>query len=118
MPDTKQLPKESWAAYFDGFTKKFLRDVNPEDADIRVMSPDIGAQEQTKHVRLQGITYDPKDNVLEFLLEHLDHLIYNPKEIWVVEEENGFLRSIEVVRDDDSREIVELTQVGIQPARS
>lgn len=118
MADTKKLPKEDWAPYFDAFTKKFLRDTNPEIADIRVLSPDLGAQEQTKHVRLQGITYDRKDNVFEVMLHRLDHLVFNPKEIWVTEEENGFISSIEVVRDDDTREIIELKQVGIQPTRS
>ena len=113
---TKQLPREQWSAYFEAFTEKCLRDPHPEEADIRVLSPDLGAQEQVKHVRLQGIAYDRKDNVLEIMLHRLDHLIFNPKEIWVVEEENGFLSSMEIVRSDDTREIVEFKSVGIAPA--
>lgn len=118
MATTKKLPKDEWASYFDTFSKKFLRDLNPEDARIEVISPDIGAQEQVNHVRVQGITYDRKDNVFEIAVKHLDHLVYNPKEIWVEEEENGFVNTIEIVRDDGTREIIELKQVGIQPANS
>lgn len=116
MATTKQLPRKQWSAYFDAFTKKFLRDPNPEAADIRVLSPEIGVQEQARHVRLQGITYDHKDNVLEIVLHRLDHLVFNPKEIWVTEEENGFVRNMEIVRDDDTREIVEFNPVGMTPA--
>ncbi|QXD13768.1 DUF5335 domain-containing protein [Rhodocaloribacter litoris] len=117
MATTKQLPREQWKEYFDTFTKNFLRDPNPEAAVIELVSPELGDQVEADHVRVIGVTYDHKDNVLEVALEDLDHLIYNPKEIWVLEEDNGFVSSIEVVRDDDTREIIRLQSVGIVPAK-
>lgn len=116
MATTKQLPKEQWHEYFDNFTKRFLEDLNPEAADIEIISPDLGDQYEAEFVRVIGVAYDHKDNVLEVALENVDHLIYHPKEIWVVEEDNGFVSTIEVVRDDDTREIIRLRSVGIQPA--
>lgn len=118
MATTKQLPREQWHEYFDAFTKAFLMDPNPEAADIEIVSPELGDQLEAEYVRVIGITYDHKDNVLEVALENVDHLIYHPKEIWVMEEDNGFVSSIEVVRDDDTREIIRLRSVGIQPATS
>lgn len=118
MATTRKLSKDQWGSYFDTFSRKFLRGVNPEDADIKVLSPEIGAQEGTRHARLQGITYDRKDNVLEILLKNHDHLVFDPQEVWVDEEDNGFVNTIEIVRKDDTREIIELRQVGIRQAGS
>lgn len=118
MKATKQLPREQWKDYFDTFTKNFLKDLNPETAVIELVSPDLGDQVEADHVRVIGLAYDPKDNVFEVALEDLDHLVYNPKEIWVLEEDNGFVSTVEVVRDDDTREIIRLQSVGIVPAKA
>jgi hypothetical protein len=39
---------------------------------------------------------------------------FQPKEVWVVEEENGFLRAVEIVRDDDTRELIQVRRLGVQ----
>lgn len=114
MSTSQQLPKDKWQPYFDTFTKKYLRDELPEDADISVISPEIGDQEQARNVRLQGVTYDPKDNVLEILLENYDHLIFHPQEIMVEEDKEGFIRQLEVRRQDGTLEILRFKPVGIE----
>ncbi len=117
MAVTKQLPRAQWKEYFDNFTKAFLEDLNPEDAVVEIVDPKLGDQFESSHARVLGVTYDPKDNVFEVALEGVDHLIYQPKEIWVVEEDNGFVSTIEVVRDDGTKEVIRLQSVGLQRAQ-
>jgi len=112
-----RIPRERLAAYFDAFTKRFLRDGSPEAVDVEVLAPDLGDQFAVEGARLIGITYDPHDNALEFELESGDHRAFQPREVWVIEEPDGFLSTVEVVRDDGTRELVRVQRVGLRPAR-
>ena len=114
MSTSRELDRQQWQSYFDTFTKKHLRDQLPEDATIQVISPEIGDQEQAEHARLEGVTYDPKSNALQILLKNYDHLIYNPEEIRVEEDDHGFLRQMEVRRSDGTLEVLKFEPVGIQ----
>ncbi len=111
---TRTLPKEEWEGYFGEVYRKFFRDPNPEDARVELVSRELGDQVITDVARVIGITYDPKDNLLDVALEGLDHLVYRPQEIAVEEREDGFPEVISVVRDDGSRELIRLQSVGIE----
>jgi hypothetical protein len=111
MAATKQIPHDQWKDYFDRFTKRYLRDDRPEAATIELLSPELGDQVEAE-AHLQGISYDPRSKTLEVLLENIDHLVFHPKEIWVWEEEDGFLNSIEIVRDDGTKEILTIRRGG------
>ena len=115
MPQTRQLPQSDWKAYFDDFTKRFFKDANPEVAIVEVVSPDLGSQVAADHVRAHGATYDPRSEALEIALDGVDHLVFHPSEVWVVEEENGFVSAMEVVREDGTREVVRFQSVGVIP---
>ena len=106
METTKQIPNQQWKDYFDRFTKRYLRDDRPESATIEVLSPALGDQVEVQAAHLLGLTFDPRSQALEVLLENMDHLVYKPKKISVIEDEDGFIPSIEIVRDDDSKEIL------------
>jgi len=112
MAATKQIPRNQCGDYFDRFTKRYLRDDRPEAATIELLSPELGAQVQADAAHLLGISYDPKSEALEVLLENIDHLVFHPKEIWVWEDEDGFLPSIEIVRDDGTKEILTVRRGG------
>ncbi len=105
--------------YFDRFTQRFLQDGSPEAADVEIVEPDWGDQFVAQSVRLRGVTYDPHVNALEFALDlgekrWGDHRVYDPSEVWTLEEEDGFLSAIEVVHGDSSREIVSVKRVGLR----
>jgi hypothetical protein len=106
METTKQIPSQQWKDYFDRFTKRHLRDDRPEAATIELLSPSLGDQVEVAGARLLGITFDTKSKALEILLEDMDHLVFQPKKISVIEEEDGFIPSIEIVRGDDTKEIL------------
>ena len=82
---TEQIPRHQWKDYFDRFTKRYLRDDRPETARIELLSPALGDQVEVEAVHLLGISYDAKSEVLEVLLENVDHLVFHPKEIWAIE---------------------------------
>jgi hypothetical protein len=113
MGTTRQLPRAEWKRYFDQFTKEHLRpNGSPEAATVEMISPTLGDQFQVSAVRLLGLDYDPKSEALEVLLEGLDHLIFQPKEIWVLEGEPGFVATLEILHADDSREIIYLRRAA------
>lgn len=109
MATTKQLPREDWQSYFEKFTERHVSDQAKETVTIEVFSPDIGDQVEARDVPLLGITYDAKDDLLDvFVGDTLDHLIFTPREIHVVEEDDGFVSSLQVTRDEDVREVLQM----------
>jgi hypothetical protein len=113
---TKGIPREQLADYFTDFTKRFLRDESPEAVDVEVIEPDWGDQLLAHGARLLGITYDRHTDSLEFALEGGDHRIIEPREVWIVEEQDGFLSAVEVIHSDGSREVVSVKRVGLRRA--
>lgn len=112
MATTTMIPLERLGSYFAEFTKRFLRNGSPEAADVEVLNPDLGDQFVAEGVRLTGITYEPRANSLEFELESGDHRVYEPEEVWTIEEDDGFVSTIEVVRADSTKEIVRVRRTG------
>jgi hypothetical protein len=114
--DTKRVPNDQLQTYFDRFTKHFLLRESTNSVDTEVLSPDWGAQFEAEGAHLLGITYDPRDNALQFELEGGEHRIPSPKEVWTSEEEDGFVKAIEIVRDDGTREVTRVNRLGVAPA--
>jgi len=106
MSTTKQLPRAEWQVYFDRFTRAHLRDDRPGAATLEVVSPIFGDQYEASALRLLGLVYDPKSNAFEVALEGVDHLVFEPREIWILEEEPGLIATIEVVERDGGKEII------------
>jgi len=112
MSTTRQLARAEWSTYFDRFARERLQPTAPEDAAIEVVSPTLGDQFQVSAVRLLGLTYDPKSEALEVLLENVDHLIFRPTEIWVVEGEPGFISTLEILQSDGTKELIYVRRSG------
>ena len=114
MGITVSIPEHRLHAYFDTFTKRFLRNESTDAVDVEVLSPDLGDQAAAQTAHLIGITYDDRENALELELDAGDHRIVAPKEVWTEEESDGFVRAIEVVRRDGVREIVRVKRLGLR----
>jgi hypothetical protein len=114
MSLTTQLSPATMAEYFTRFTKRFLVNESTDVVDVEVVSPSLGDQIEASGSHLLGITYEPKRNSLELELEAGDIRTFQPKEVWAVEEDNGFLRALEIVRDDDTREIIQVRRLGLR----
>jgi hypothetical protein len=113
MSETKKIPPDRIAGYFDTFTKEFIRSGSPEAVDVEILD-ELGDQYATEGARLLGITYDTGTDALEFELDSGDHRIYQPREVWAIEEDDGFISAIEIVRPDGTREVVNVKRVGLQ----
>lgn len=113
---TRQIPRQEWKDYFERFTRKHLADDLPEAVTIEVLSPTIGDQFEARAARLLGLAYDPQRNTFEVLLEDLDHLVFEPAEIWVIETDGDFISTLELVRPDGTKEIIYVYRSG-PPAR-
>src|SRR5215210_3609692 len=90
MSETKRIATDQLTRYFDAFSKRFLMGESPDVVDVEVLS-DMGDQRVAIGARLVGVDYDPHTNALELELESGDHRAFNPREVWAVEEPDGFI---------------------------
>jgi hypothetical protein len=103
---TAKLDRAAWQRTFDQMSKSQLVG---KQVEIEVTGLNIGDQIEQEWIQLLGITYDPKSDLIEILVEGLDHLIPKPREVWIDHGPAG-LASMEVVQDDDVRQIIRLRE--------
>ena len=108
---SRQIPKAEWQAYFDSMSESMAG----TRAELEVASLGLGDQLEAEWVEVEGITYDPADDHIEFVLQDLDHLIDEPREIWVDETPSSLL-GLEVVDAAGLRHILLLRTPMILPA--
>jgi hypothetical protein len=111
MGVTKQIPREDWKSYFDEVEKRHIRN-GTASATIDLISPELGDQAEEVKVLLEGLDYDPKSEALEVQLKDLDRLVFQPVDIWVIEEDDGFVSALEVVHADGVREIMRIERIA------
>jgi hypothetical protein len=107
MGATKQIPRDNWKRYFNEVDRRHIRD-GTSCATIDLVSSELGDQPETTQIPIEGIDYDPRSETLEVQLKDLDRLVFHPVEIWVVEEDDGFVSALEVVYADGVREIMRI----------
>lgn len=116
--ETRKVPTDQLEQLFTHFTRNFLIRQSTNSVDVEVLDADSGDQFEAEGARIFGITFDPRENSVEFELDGGDHRIINPREVWVAEEPDGFIKAIEVVRDDGTREVARVKRGGIAPSSS
>src|ERR1700726_2863504 len=105
-----KLEKSQWRGYFDRVSKALVS----KRAEIEVASLKLGDQIEAEWLPLLGISYDPKDDIIEIALEGVDHLIPKPREVYV--EENGLeLSSLEVIDAEGTHQIIVLKDPMMLP---
>jgi hypothetical protein len=101
---TRKWVKSEWQSYFD----RVSQSLGAKQVEIEVASLGIGDQVEVNRVALNGLTYDPKSDVLEVVTEALDHMIRNPAEIYVAESSDGLI-TVEARDRDGNKQIIKLT---------
>ena len=91
--ETRRVPTDQLEQLFTHFTRNFLIRQSTNSVDVEVLGADSGDQFEADGARIFGITFDPKENSVEFELDGGDHRIINPKEVWVAEEPDGFIKA-------------------------
>ena len=96
---TRKLDKKQLPTFFDPRPPRCSKANEPRSRSFRFR---LGDQVEAEWLPLLGIAYDPNDDIVEIALEGLDHLIPNPREIYV-EEGPETVEALEVVDADDVR---------------
>lgn len=108
---TRKLEPSEWRRYFDEVAKQ----LPSMRVAISIMGENIGVQLENEDSALIGITYDSKEGFLEIGTSSITHRIPTPKEIYV-REQAGRLSSVEIVQQDDTKQILELRPLTPLPA--
>jgi hypothetical protein len=108
---TEKLDRSAWKGYFDAMSK-----VLPgKQAEIEVNALRIGAQLEADYAPLLGIVYDNKNDILEVLIEGLDHTIANVRDVYV-DHDGVNLNSISVTDADGVQQVIRLRDPAMLPA--
>jgi hypothetical protein len=110
---TEILEKGNWHSYFDGMSKV----LSGKEAQLEVNAIDIGAQVEAEFTPLLGIVYDTRSEILEVLLEGLDHTIANVREI-IVDHDGFNLNSVCITDTDGVQQIIRLRDAAMLPSPS
>ena len=107
----RKLDKNEWKPFFDGVSKV----LGAKQAEIEVQSLDLGNQVEAEWLPLLGLTYDPKNDLLDIALEGLDRMIPGPRQIYI--EDGGVgLASLAITDAEGARQIVKLRDPMALPA--
>jgi hypothetical protein len=98
-----RIEKPIWHAYFDNMSKA----LGGKRVEIEVDALAIGSQIAAEWLPLLGITYDPKNDIIDVALEGLDHMIRAPRDVFV-DQTAIDVSSLEVIDKDDFRHIIKL----------
>jgi Family of unknown function (DUF5335) len=110
---TRELPRGEWTQFFNDFS----RELDSPLVTVEVAGQEIGAQVEAERLRLTGITYDHKDDILVVgldakggLPEELEHIVYQPQKIYLANDEAGL--TVFDVEDAEGHQ----TLVRVEPA--
>ena len=109
---TKELEKSRWEDAFNGLSKALIG----KRAELEVASLALGDQIEAEWVPFLGISYDPKRDTIEILLQGIDHSIRRPRKVYLDEGATG-LASMEIIDGEDARQILKLRDALMLPAR-
>jgi hypothetical protein len=106
---TRKLDKAQWRGFLDHMSKL----LEGKQAEVEVVSLNLGDQIEAEWVPIIGVTYDPKDDLIDVELEGLDHMIHKPRELYV---ENGIgVASLGIVDADGVMQIVKFKDPMMLP---
>ena len=97
------IDKAEWAFYCE----RISHALESVDAEVEVESPELGDQQETEWLPLIGISYDPKDDIIDIALEGIDHIIEHPQK-FQVDGVPGVLRALAITDEEGNRHLLRL----------
>jgi hypothetical protein len=107
---TLKLEKENWHPYLDRLSKALVN----ARAEVKVNSPQTGSQTEAEWIPAIGVTYDPKNDIIDVALEGLDHLIQKPREVYV-ELAGHAVTNLDVVDGDGVQHVIKFKESLMLP---
>jgi hypothetical protein len=95
------LPRPEWSGFFANLSRMLLG----KQAEIEVLSLNLGDEIEAEWLPLLGIAYDPRNDLVEVALQDVDHMIRQPTDVYVDVGPVGLL-TIEVASAEGTREII------------
>jgi hypothetical protein len=108
-----RLPRSEWRSYCD----RVSRGLAGAHAEIEVASLALGDRVETSWLPIYGVTYDPRADALEIVLEGVGHTIARPRDLYVERTRRGLV-ALEIVEEDETRQSVKLREPLRLPAAS
>jgi hypothetical protein len=109
LADLKPNPSE-WRPLLDRLSKTLIG----KHAEVEVAALQLGDQVAAEWLPLLGITYDPKDDLVEVALDGLDHMIRGPREINLLQRD-GQWSAVQIVDAEDRQHIITLKEPLMLP---
>jgi hypothetical protein len=107
-----EIDRSRWAPFLDTVTSSLVG----KQAEIEVVSLNLGDQIEAEWTPLIGITYDRKDDLIEIALDELDHLIRAPRQLFIDYAVGEIVAAIEIVDADGNRQIIKFKDALALPA--
>src|ERR1700750_1230659 len=107
----RRLERDDWCGFCIRASRLFLG----KQADIEVVSMEIGFQPEARGLPLIGISYDPHSDVLHLLLGTVSRPIQSPRGLYVDEQPLGII-NFEVIDASGMRQIVTFRDPLLLPA--
>jgi hypothetical protein len=107
-----QIDRERWATFLETITNSLIG----KQAEIEVISLNLGDQIEAEWTPLIGISYDRKNDLIEIALEGLDHMVRSPRELYIDYAIGELATAIEIIDADDNRQIVRFKDPLALPA--
>ena len=97
---TEEIPREQWAAFFDGFSRRHQGWL----VTVEVLGPDVGDQVEARELPLEGITAelrDPGQDEIEIFVgtrpdSHVSHRVIAPEKVYLKRSEEGADEALEI----------------------
>jgi len=109
---TEKIDKSEWIPFLERASEVLAG----KQAEIEAASLDIGDQLEVEWLPLFGLAYDPKNDIIKLDLDHFEHLIHHPLELYVEVGEPDQMISLEVRDADGVQHIIKLRDPLLLPA--
>jgi hypothetical protein len=110
---TQEIAKDQWIPFLAAFT----RENRGAHARVEVLGPGVGYQVETENRPFEGISTDIKDNEQAVWItlgstttDHMTHGVQNVAAIWMRAPVGDSGASVEVVAQDGTRTVLELSR--------
>lgn len=108
---TQKIDKNGWRGALD----RLSRSLSGKQAEIEIAALNLGDQIAAEWLPVIGVAYDPKDDIVEIILEGLDHIISRPRELHF-QQQGALVSALQIVDADGVRNIVKFREPLMLPA--
>ncbi len=96
------LDRKDW----DKELAKLWKLLDGREVEVEVQAPTLGDQIEAEHVPLKGLSYDPKNNMVQIWVGDIDHMIHKPQKIMVVYDADERFIAIDITDKDGEQHII------------